>query len=463
MTRRLLCVLAAGIFLMGCADDGPDRLATSDASGSATIIVPTTTQVRPAPPAAVSDATAPITTAPMTTAPMTSTPMTSTPVGSGPSDTAPVTTSGAPPTTVATAPVTLPTMGDPTVATEVVAEFDRPVDLVARPGDTRLFVVEQPGRVVMYDGVANTTLLDISDRVSTGGEQGLLGLAFNPSGTLAYVNYTDTDGTTTIAEFVVAPDATFDLGSEREILTVVQPYGNHNAGDLAFGPDDMLYIGLGHGGSANDPQRRASDPSVLLGSLLRIDPTPSDARPYSIPTDNPFADGPLDGVDGAAEVWAWGLRNPWKFDFDPRTGDLWIADVGQNLLEEVNFVTPTADHPAGWGVDFGWSAFEGTDRFNDDVADTGRMTSPVLTYEHGDDGCSISGGVPYVGAAVPELLGGYVYSDYCSGRLWALDLAGQRNLTLLDGLDSVTAVRTGPDEEIYILQRSGEVLRLVNA
>ncbi len=198
-----------------------------------------------------------------------------------------------------------------------------------------------------------------------------------------------------------------------------------------------------------------------LGSILRIDPAAAGDVPYTIPPDNPFAGGAeFAGTTGAPEVWAWGLRNPWKIAFDPVTGELWIPDVGQNEFEEINVVGPTGEASAGRGLDFGWSAFEGTERFNGDVPDTGRTTTPVLTYSHAD-GCSISGGVPYRGTVIPALAPAFVYSDYCTGTIWALDLAGGRNLTLLEGFDSVASVRAGPDGELYVLERSGTVHRLV--
>jgi glucose/arabinose dehydrogenase len=197
-----------------------------------------------------------------------------------------------------------------------------------------------------------------------------------------------------------------------------------------------------------------------LGKLLRIDPTPSGDSPYTIPADNPFATGSVGGVEGAPEVWAWGLRNPWRITFDSATAELWIADVGQNQFEEIDAVGPTAEHPAGWGVDFGWSAFEGNERYNDDVPDPGNLIFPVWTYSH-DEGCSISGGAVYRGTAIAELQPAFVYSDYCAGTLWAFDLASGRNETLVDGLDQVAAVRTGPDGELYVLERSGTVSKLV--
>jgi glucose/arabinose dehydrogenase len=366
------------------------------------------------------------------------------------------TSSVAPPDTSAQPP----RVGNPTVTSVVVAEFDHPIDLAVRPADSALYIVEQTGRVVRFEDDERVVVADVTGRTAPGGERGLLGLAFSADGSYAYLDYTDLDGDTVVAEYPVADDGTLDVDAERILITVDQPYSNHNAGDLDVGPDGMLYITLGDGGSANDPGRNGSDPSTLLGSLLRIDPRPSAGMPYTIPTDNPFAEGSFGGVAGAPEVWAWGLRNPWKIAFDPVTGDLWIADVGQNKIEEVNLVSPEDGVTAGRGVSFGWSAFEGTERFNADVPEDGAWM-PVLSYLHGDDGCSISGGVPYRGTAIPELAPAYVYSDYCSGIVWALDLAGGRNLTLLGGFQSVSAVRSGPDGELYVLELSGKLHRLV--
>ena len=375
----------------------------------------------------------------------------------------PVASSVMSPTTTSQPSVTTeppPEVGDPAVAAIAVAEFDQPVDLAVRPGDHAIYIVEQPGRVVRLTGSEQTVIADITDRAVSGNERGLLGLAFSADGRSAYLDYTDLNGDTVIAEYPIDADGHFDVQAERIVLTVDQPYSNHNGGDLDIGPDGMLFIALGDGGSGGDPERHASDPSRLLGSLLRIDPQPDGDQPYTIPIDNPFADGTFNGLVGAPEVWAWGLRNPWKFAFDPVDGDLWIADVGQNQFEEVNLVAPTDGVTAGRGIDFGWSAFEGDQRFNADVADTG-PTMPVLTYRNGDDGCSISGGASYRGDAIPELAPAYVYSDFCSGILWAHDLAGRRNITLLDGFDSVSAVRTGPDGEIYVLELSGTLHRLI--
>ena len=442
--RRLAPLLVASLVASACASDGGDR-------DSSAVIV-TTTQ-----------ADVPASTAPASTAPATA-PGTAEP-GSVPAGT---TTSSPDSTTSTGAP---PTVGDPRVGAEEVGRFEQPVGLVVRPADDALYVVQQRGQIVRWGRDDGTTevVLDLAGRLSEGGEQGLLGLAFSPDGRTAYVDFTALpDGTTTIAEYAVAESGVFDTASERIVLAVAQPYSNHNAGDLVVDAEGLLYITLGDGGSGGDPQRVAHDPTSLLGSLLRIDPTPSGDAPYSIPPDNPFAGGPLvldDGttIDGAPEVFAWGLRNPWKIAFDPVTGDLWIPDVGQNRIEEVNVVGPVGDRPAGWAHDFGWSAFEGTDRFNTDVPETGRTTPPVLTYEHDAGGCSVTGGVPYRGSAIPQLEPAFVYSDYCAGVVWALDLAGGRNLVLLDGFEGVTAIRADAAGELYVLEAGGAISLLVPA
>ena len=439
-TSRTALVVAAGLLLAACASDEPSTAErATEAPESVTILTTTTAPAPDSTPAPVNDTT-PDTTEPPTTPSTTSPP------------TAPATTS--PPTAP---PTTAPArVGDPVVASEPIAEFERPIDLAVRVADPRFYVVEQSGRLVRFDGTGQETVLDLAGRVSSGNEQGLLGLAFSPDGTRAYVNFTDRSGDTIVAEFLVNESGVFDPTSERLILEVGQPFPNHNAGDLAFGPDGFLYVPLGDGGSGGDPQRQSSDPGTLLGSLLRIDPTPGDGAAYTIPADNPFADG----GGGAPEVWAWGLRNPWKIAFDPVTDELWIPDVGQNSFEEINVVGPVDGFTAGRGADFGWSAFEGTERFNTDVSDTGSMTSPVLTYGR-SDGCSISGGIPYRGRAIAELAPAFLYSDFCNGTIWALDLAGARTLPLLTGFDSVAAVREGPDGEAYVLERSGTLHRLI--
>ena len=358
------------------------------------------------------------------------------------------------PASTATAPPVEVVFGDPRASFELIGTFERPVGLSVRPGDNALYVIEQVGRVVRWDQGNGVVVADLTGLTAADGERGLLGLAFSADGGLAWVNYTDGDGDTIIAEYPVSADGSFGVDAGRVVLAVDQPYSNHNGGDLVVGPDGMLYVALGDGGSANDPERRASDPTDLLGKLLRIDPAPSPTTAYSIPTDNPFAGGELGGMAGAPEVWAWGLRNPWRIAFDPVTAELWIADVGQNNSRRSTH-SAIRGHPAGWGVDFGWSAYEGLARFNDDVADTGRDVKPVWTYEHGADGCSVSGGAVYRGSLIAGLAPAFVYGDYCSGRVWAFDAESGRNVLLGEGLGQITSVRAGPDGELYVTDLAG--------
>jgi glucose/arabinose dehydrogenase len=346
--------------------------------------------------------------------------------------------------------------GPDVVATEVLATT-QPIGLAVRPGDDRLFVIDQDGRIVAADtdtGAADE-VADLRDLTEARGEQGLLGLAFSTDGERAYVNHTDLRGDTVIAEYRLTDDGRFDIGSRRILLEIEQPYGNHNGGRVVIGPDGMLYIGMGDGGSGGDPQRLATDLTSLYGALLRIDPTPGPDGGYQIPADNPFL-----GVEGARpELFAIGLRNPWGFGFDPITGDLWLADVGQNQYEELNLVRARDDGGvAGAGVHFGWSAFEGFSEFNDDVI-VENHHRPVLVYEHGDAGCSITGGDVYRNGSISELESAYIFSDYCSGRLWAFDAESDLTVVLVE-LERVTAVSRGPDDELWVASHTGTIWRI---
>ena len=337
----------------------------------------------------------------------------------------------------------------------------RPTDLT-HAGDPRtLYVTEQPGRVrVIRDGVLlPEPFLDLTDRVGArGNEQGLLGIAFAPDfaqSRKVFVNYTDRAGDTVIAGFLAREDAlSADPASAWTVLQIDQPCANHNGGQLRFGPDGMLYIGTGDGGSAGDPLNAGQDVRTLLGKLLRIDVSQSSARaPYRIPADNPDF-----GPGSRRELWAIGLRNPWRFSFDRLTGDLFIADVGQNRFEEINF------QPAGsrGGENYGWRLREGFAPFREDRPPEG-LTDPIWQYGR-EDGCSVTGGYVYRGNAIPALYGAYLYGDFCSGRIWTLRRTadGQwQNTLLFDTELNIASFGEDALGELYVLDLNGAVYRLV--
>jgi len=358
-----------------------------------------------------------------------------------------------------TASATSGPLPEPVVSLVEVGSFDQPVDVVARAGDSTIYVVEQPGRVVAATGQSSEPLLDITDLTDARGERGLLGLAFHPSDALAYVHFTDLSGDTVVAELSIDPaTGQFDRDSLREVLTVDQPYTNHNGGRLAFGPDQLLYIGLGDGGSGGDPERYSLNLASRLGKILRIDPAEADGQPFTVPADNPFVD--VAGVDPT--VWSFGLRNPWKFSFDGENGDLWIADVGQNGFEEINRSVATDRRDAGRATNFGWSAFEGFERFNDDQPANGAVP-PLFVYDHGGGRCSVTGGSVARGANAGDLTGWYVFGDYCSGQIWALDPTAppdEPRVVEIAQLDSLVAIAQGPDGDLFAVSNSGTVARL---
>ena len=355
-----------------------------------------------------------------------------------------------------------------------VGQFIAPVEVFSRPGDDRSFVVELIGTINVADptptegGPAERKtadeeepepILDITELTAIEGERGLLGAAFHPFESLLYVHYSDLDGDTVIAEYEIDPDtAIADPETARVVLTADQPYDNHNGGEIAFGRDGFLYIGLGDGGLANDPHRAALDLASPLGKILRIDPRETEDAAYSVPRDNPFADTNSDEVDPT--IWSYGLRNPWKFSFDAATGDLWIADVGQDKWEEINRAEANDNKlHAGRGVSFGWSAYEGTERFNDDQRDYGH-TDPFVTYERDEGRCSISGGAVYRGDAIPALDGWYVYGDYCTGQVFAFDTTADdddREILELARSEALVSVSVGGDGELYIVSVGGAV------
>ncbi len=314
------------------------------------------------------------------------------------------------------APPAAPVYNTPNVElVEVANGFAKPITIVGTgsSSDTRLFVVEQDGKIRYIKDGKPAAFLDISSKVKTGAEMGLLGLVFHPDLSAKpyfYINYIDKNQNTVIARYTLKSDGTVDTGSEKMILRLAQPYPNHNGGGLAFGPDGYLYIGLGDGGKGGDPQHRAQNPNELLGKMLRIDVNSGD--PYSSPTDNMFPDG----KGGRAEIWAMGLRNPWRFSFDRKTGDLYIADVGQIEWEEVNF------QPAGAKSatqNYGWRCYEGSHDFKTSgCMNKSEYISPIIEYGHTEDRCSVTGGYVYRGTKFPALDGKYFYGDYCSGQLY---------------------------------------------
>jgi glucose/arabinose dehydrogenase len=343
-----------------------------------------------------------------------------------------------------------------------IAELRTPIAIASRPGSPMLYVATRGGRVYVLDPATGDEvgepLVDIVDDTSTEVERGLLGLAFHPDGDRLYLSFTDRDGDTRVDEWRLTGD-TVDPASRRTLYTHEQPYPNHNGGHLAFGPDGMLYLGLGDGGGGGDPLDAGQDPTTALGSLVRLDPTPEGDRPYSVPPDNPYVGG-----GGAPEVWAIGLRNPWRFAFDPLTGDLWVADVGQESFEEVNVVPAPGDGSApGRGANFGWSIFEGDVPYRDGAEPDGYV-GPVHTYPHGP-GCSITGGVVVRDPRLPGLTGAYVFADYCDPTIWAVlapagELVEARSLAVQVPGGLVATFGTGPSGEVYVASLGGGLFRL---
>jgi glucose/arabinose dehydrogenase len=345
------------------------------------------------------------------------------------------------------------------VALERVGEFDQPTYVAEAPGSNNLYVVERPGRlrIVRNGETLERPALDLSAQVSDDGEQGLLSVAFEPdfaSSRLLYVYFTGSDQDQHVVEFKAGDDGIVEEGSRREVLRMDDFASNHNGGLLLFGPDGHLYIGTGDGGLADDPERNGQDLGSLLGKILRIDPRPSGDQPYGIPSDNPFV-----GQAGARpEVYSYGLRNPWRFSFDRENGALTIGDVGQNTLEEVDY-TPAGE---ARGANFGWSAFEGTERFNQDQQAPGAVP-PIFTYGR-DEGCSITGGYVVRDPSLPSLVGRYLYGDYCAGELRSFvpsvaGARGDRPLGLnVSGLSSFGEDAAG---HIYAISLDGPVFRLV--
>jgi glucose/arabinose dehydrogenase len=408
-----------------------------------------------------------ITPVPATSVPATSVPATQAPLLSPtarPSPTAQPVPTGQPSASIVAPPTGAFDPGSVSLAVEPFASGFGALTFASSAGDGSgtLYALEREGRVVVVPFGSTTggpAFLDISDRVASGGERGLLGLAFHPdyaaNGRL-FVDYTDTSGNTVVSEFRPSVDGSVDAAAERVLLTVDQPYGNHNGGMLAFGPDGYLYIGLGDGGSGGDPLGNGQNTATLLGSILRIDVDTGD--PYSIPADNPFAAG-----NGGArpEIWDLGLRNPWRFSFDRLTGALFIGDVGQSAWEEVDA------EPAGTGGrNYGWNVMEADHCYGAESCDQTGLTLPVASYPH-RGACSVTGGYVYRGESFPQLYGGYVFADYCGGMLMAIDadsaLAGSAQPIAQLGDTDLAISAFGEDDsgELYVVDLGGAVYRLV--
>jgi glucose/arabinose dehydrogenase len=394
-----------------------------------------------------------------------------------------------PPTTSTTAPSGASTTGPPAVpfasialkVTEL-ARLDGPVAVTFQPGSPSLYVAELAGRVRKItvdddrdgDGRAEggedtsyrlerAPVLDISDRVISGGERGLLGIAFSPDGRRLYLDYTlRPSGDTRLDEYTMEssdPDSV-DEGSRRELIALEDPFPNHNGGNVLFGPDGYLYVGYGDGGSQGDPDGNGQNTGVLLGKLLRVDPEGREGgRPYAIPADNPFADG----EGGAPEVYLWGVRNPWRFSFDAETGDLWLADVGGSQREEIDLL-PAADG-AGLGANLGWDRMEGTLDHQGDGNPDGAVL-PVHEHDHATGDCSITGGFVYRGTAIPELRGAYVYADYCSRGIRAIRVENERVIderTWDVGIGGIQSFGEDPNRELLVMSADGGVYKLDRA
>jgi glucose/arabinose dehydrogenase len=463
--------LLIGLVVAGCGGGQPDAPGTSPTEPPAPATIITTTTATTATTAgAVAEAAAPAVRAILPTP--TFTPDAAQEAARAVAASEPATDAAAP--AQATAVVSESAAAPPTfvpgqtpVRLETVFEgLDAPTYLThAGDGTGRIFILEKAGRIRMAAGgqLAAEPFLDITDRVgSSSSEQGLLGLAFAPDYAASgrfYLNYTDRNGNTVIARFRVTDDPNRgDPASEEILLTVPQPAPNHNGGMLAFGPDGYLYVGMGDGGGANDRFGTAQNPAALLGKMLRLDV--STEQGYAIPPDNPWVAADWNGQEMVDEAWSLGLRNPWRFSFDRATQDLWIADVGQNAYEEVNWIP--AGTPAG--LNFGWPIMEAT-HCRADGCDPSGLVMPVAEYGREGGHCSITGGYVYRGSAAPALAGAYFYGDYCSGVMWATVPDGAGGWATAQVLESGLSISSfGEDEagEVYVVDLGGTVARLAS-
>lgn len=343
-----------------------------------------------------------------------------------------------------------------------IGQLEEPTAFSARSGSLFYYVAERAGRVRVIERTispkgkesikppSRTPILDITETVGTSGEGGLLGLTFSTDGRQMYVSYTDLAGDSVIDEYMFGRNGRADPSTRRELLRVPQPANNHNGGAIKVGEDGFLYIGFGDGGGAGDPLQAGQDLSTLLGKVLRIDPFPDGDQPYSIPDGNPFVDG-----GGEPEIWLYGVRNPWRISFDRTSGDLWIADVGQDAFEEITMLSSVSG--GGWGANLGWSQMEATSPFDGGSAPDNHV-GPSHFYPHENGRCSITGGYVYRGEIIALLNGVYLFGDYCSGEVWGLELQPEgvllRRLPLAVGKDQLVSFGEGPDGELFVLTAS---------
>jgi glucose/arabinose dehydrogenase len=374
-----------------------------------------------------------------------------------------------PPPGPTTTSSSIPALAPVDVKLTMVARLPAPTSLAVRRDDPRLYVTLQGGELVAIraasagaTGAKVTRVLDLRDRVAAGREQGLLGLAFSPDGTQLFVTLTERDDSVVLESYPVrtgsrrSPDV--DLDARRTLLQIAKPAAQHNGGQLAFGPDGMLYMSIGDGGGHGDmdlgrpPSGNAQSLDTLLGKILRIDPRPSATLPYTIPPDNPYANG-----GGRPEIWAYGLRNPWRFSFDRATHDLWIADVGEAHWEEIDYVAKGR----AAGLNFGWNLLEATHPFR--AATAPGTVAPILELRHRMNWCAVAGGYVYRGTRIPDLGGLYLFADYCSGKVHALrQQSGKVAAVRYVGLKAPLVSSFGEDGsgELYVLSRNKGVLRI---
>jgi glucose/arabinose dehydrogenase len=378
----------------------------------------------------------------------------------------PTSTSTSATTSTTTSTTSLPpTLGANSVAFTQIGALDQGADVANRYGDSHIYVLALNGTILRVDpgtGQSINALVLPPGVIGPGYEQGLLGVAFSIDGSMAYIDFVNVDGDIVINEYAVLPDGTFDVASKRLVIMIDHPDAHHYGGAIRVGPDGYLYISTGDGDIGGDPGRRSLDLSDLLGKILRIDPTATPAGDaYSIPPDNPF----LSTVGAQPEIWSIGLRNPWRFSFDRVTGDMWIGDVGQDGWEEIDFAAATQG--GGSGENYGWSALEGNHVFNVDQSAVG-ATMPIYEYSHDADDCSITAGVRYRGTAIPQLYGFYVFGDFCSGRIHALQINADgsvgQDITFTNTIPYVTSLGEDGNGEIYATDlASGAIWKLIPA